>query len=415
MALVIGNRGEILDVSVNSQDLAHDLDVREPWLNRPWVDTVAADSRPKVEMLLRDAAGKLAPRGRHLNHLTRNGGSVPILYSAVQVGDQGRVVALGRDLRTVSDLQQRLVDAQQSLEQDYSRLRDMEMRYRLLFQTSSEAVLIIDATSLRVIEANAAAHRLFGGGAARAFSRNLMQAFAPPGSDAVHALLSRVRAMGQADDVPATLDDGGPDVTVAASLFREGTASRFLVRLVPAGNDLVSTSNGNASQWLELVARAPDGFVVIDDAGCIVAANDAFLSLVQRDAEAQIRGESLDRWLGRQGVDLSVLTANLRQRGSVRLFATIMRGESGASTPVEVSGVALQRNGNPCFGLAIREGPQPSLRRHQRRAFPPGRPSGRNDRPRAVEGIGAPIDRRDRAALHRNRIADDQRQPRIRR
>jgi transcriptional regulator PpsR len=355
LALVIGNRGEILDVSVNSQDLARDLDVRDPWLNRPWIDTVAADSRPKVEMLLRDAAGKAAPRGRHLNHLSRSGGSVPILYSAVQFGDQGRVVALGRDLRSVSELQQRLVDAQQSLEQDYSRLRDMEMRYRLLFQTSSEAVLVLDTTSQRVVEANAAAHQLFGGGAARAFGRNLAHAFAPPGPDAVQALFTRVRALGHADDIRARLEENGAEVRIAASLFREGAASRFLVRLVQSDAENAQPAGGNAAQWLDLVAHAPDGFVIIDADGSILAANPAFLSLAQRETEAQIRGQSLDRWLGRQGVDLSVLTANLRQRGSVRLFATIMRGESGASTPVEVSGVTLLNPGGQCFGLAIRE------------------------------------------------------------
>ena len=342
-------------MSVNSEDLARDLDVRDPWLNRPWIDTVAADSRPKVEMLLRDAARKTAPRGRHLNQLSRSGASVPILYSAVQIGEQGRVVALGRDLRTVSELQQRLVDAQQSLEQDYSRLRDMEMRYRLLFQTSSEAILVVDTGSLRVIEANAAAHRLFGAGATRVFGRNFTHAFSQPGSDAVQTLFNRVRALGQADDVRAQIEDGAVPVTVSASLFREGAASRFLVRLSQAGMESGSATGGRAAQWLELVRRAPDGFVVIDEEGGILAANPAFLSLTQRETEAQIRGQSLDRWLGRQGVDLSVLTANLRQRGSVRLFATIMRGESGASTPVEVSGVALVHPGGPCFGLAIRE------------------------------------------------------------
>ena len=42
--------------------------------------------------------------------------------------------------------------------------------------------------------------------------------------------------------------------------------------------------------------------------------------------EEQARGESLERWLGRPGVDLNVLLAQLREHGSVRLFATTLRG-----------------------------------------------------------------------------------------
>ena len=65
------------------------------------------------------------------------------------------MVLFGRDLRALSALQQRLMNAQASLEEDYSRLRDAEMRYRLLFQTSSEAVLVLEPARGRVVERTA--------------------------------------------------------------------------------------------------------------------------------------------------------------------------------------------------------------------------------------------------------------------
>jgi sulfur transfer protein SufE len=46
-------------------------------------------------------------------------------------------------------LQQRHVEAQQSMEREYSRLRHAETRYRLLFQLASEAVVIVDAATSR--------------------------------------------------------------------------------------------------------------------------------------------------------------------------------------------------------------------------------------------------------------------------
>ena len=54
-----------------------------------------------------------------------------------------------------------------------------------------------------------------------------------------------------------------------------------------------------------------------------------------------MRGQPLDRWLGRTGVELGVLIATLRQRGSVGLFVTTLRGEYGGSAEVEISAAAL--------------------------------------------------------------------------
>ena len=93
---------------------------------------------------------------------------------------------------------------------------------------------------------------------------------------------------------------------------------------------------------------APDALVVTDGDGRILTANAAFLELAQLGGEEQARGESLDRWLGRTGVDLGVLLPNLRQRGAVRLFATLLRGEYGATTEVEISAVGRRRTAQPC-------------------------------------------------------------------
>jgi transcriptional regulator PpsR len=100
---------------------------------------------------------------------------------------------------------------------------------------------------------------------------------------------------------------------------------------------------------------APDAFVVTGDDGRVITANAAFLELAQMPTEELVRGESLERWLGRAGVDLGVLTATLRQSGSVRLFTTTVRGELGEPAVVEVSAVSMMNGGLPCFGFAIRD------------------------------------------------------------
>ena len=48
-----------------------------------------------------------------------------------------------------------------------------------------------------------------------------------------------------------------------------------------------------------------------------------------------------------------MLTANLKQHGSIRLFATTIRGEYGAAADVEISAVSVPQGDPPCFGFSI--------------------------------------------------------------
>jgi transcriptional regulator PpsR len=104
-----------------------------------------------------------------------------------------------------------------------------------------------------------------------------------------------------------------------------------------------------------VVEGVPDAFVVTDAQARILTANAAFLDMVQVTSEEQARGELLDRWLGRQGVEVEVLLANLRNRGSVRLYSTTLRGDLGGTTDVEISAVSVLNAGQPCFGFSIRD------------------------------------------------------------
>jgi transcriptional regulator PpsR len=354
VALIVDGDGVIRDVAFGSDELSRE-GYDGKWLGLPWADTVTVESRPKIEALLREAGGKSATRWRQVNHPSPRGADVPILYSAVPVGHEGRVVAVGRDLRAIAALQQRLVDAQQSMERDYWRLRHVETRYRLLFQMASEAVLIVDATTQKVVEANPAAVQLLGETTRRVVGRAFPDGFDTESTQALQGLLAGVRAAGRADDVRARLAEGRREVVVSASLFRQENSTLFLIRLAPVQTDASGTVVPKTkSRVLEVVENAPDGFVVTDLEGRILSANPAFVELAQLATEEQAQGESLERWLGRPGVDLNVLIANLRQHGSVRLYATTLRSEYGASAEVEISAVSVPSGAQPCLGFTIR-------------------------------------------------------------
>ena len=357
VALVLSDRreGVIRDVSFGSDEVASAL--ADNWVGTPWVDTVTADSRAKIEALLRDSNAHQSPRWRMVNHRAGAGApDLPILYAAVQISADGQVVAFGRSMQSMANLQQQLVSAQQSMEREYLKLRQAEARHRLLFQVASEAVLIVDAASRKVVEANPAAARLLGEGAKRMIGRLFPEGFDEPGSQALQGLLGAVRATGRTSEVTVRSADGVREFVTSASLFREERSSFFLIRLMPlSAGQPMPTVAPQSSKVLEIVASAPEGFVVTDLEGRIAFANRAFLDLVQLATEEQARNESLERWLGRPGVDFNLLTAQLREHGSLRLFATQLRGEFGSSSDVEICAVSVVDGEEPCFGFTIRD------------------------------------------------------------
>ncbi len=361
IALIVDADGTIRDIALQSEELSQDLDTSSSWVGRKLVSTVVADSRPKVTHLLADAAAhNTKPKWRHLNHATSDGRSIPVLYCAVAVGGDNRMVAFGRDLRAMSSLQQRLMMAQESLERDYSRMREVEARYRLLFQMSSEAVLILDTVR----------HRVVGARAAPPAGQTLAEIFSADTLESVQAHLQAIRTDGRAEEFAARLLANGTDVVVAASVFRQENTTLFLVRISPAPPDSHAIPDVK-EKLLKLVESAPDGFVVTDYTGNVLTANGAFLQMAGLANEDMARGESLERWIGSSGVELDVLITNLRQRGSVRFFTTTVRSEDGAVAQVEISAVSIGNGGQPSFGFAIRNvGPRLSIETPQVRAMP---------------------------------------------
>jgi len=291
-----------------------------------------------------------------VNHRNDNGPDVPVLYAAMKINDEGHVVAFGRSMRPMATLQQQLVSAQQSMEREYMKLRQAEARHRLLFQVASEAVLIVDAANRKILEANPAAAHLLDEGGKRLVGRLFPDGFDEAGTQALQGLLGAVRATGRTDSVTVRSADGARQFSASASLFREERSSFFLIRLAAlnaAGS--VAAIPAQKSKVLEIVSSAPEGFVVTDLDGRIQFANRAFLDLAQLATEEQSRNESLERWLGRPGVDFNLLTAQLREHGSLRLFATQLRGEFGSIVDVEICAVSVVDGDDPCLGFTIRD------------------------------------------------------------
>ncbi|MEH3148723.1 MAG: transcriptional regulator PpsR [Methylobacterium frigidaeris] len=388
VSLVIDGDGVIRDATFKADGLSEEAGV--PWLGRRWIDTVTVESRPKIVSLLEDAGLGAVTRWRQVNHPSARGGAdVPIRYAALRIPDDDRTIVIGRDLRALSALQQRLADSQQALERDYARLRSAETRYRVLFQLAGEPILIVDAGTRRITEINPAASRLLGRATKRIVGRDLVDLFEPEGARAVQALLVGLRLTGQAEDLTARLAQRRGEARVSATLFREEAGTGILVRLAA----LTSAASPVAARScaLEVIEAMPEGFVVTDRDRRIIGVNAAFLDLAQLATEHQAKGEPLERWLGREGNEINALFGTLAEHGSVRHFATVVRGEFGAVDEVEVAAVSVPGGEKPCFGFTLR-----SLPRRVAAAAPGGR-----ELPRSVEHMTELVGRVSMKALVR--------------
>jgi transcriptional regulator PpsR len=373
LALVIDTEGLVRDLSVYDSDV---LGQARRWLGRRWADTVTSDSQPKIEAMLAEALEKGVSCRCQVTHPAADGPDLPVEYNVVHLGADDELVAIGRDLRALGHLQGKLVEVQQMLERDYLRMRHFETRYRLLCDLSAEAVVLVDAHTMKVVEANPAAARLWGMRGEAMPGKAFPFGLDSPGDQIATEHLAAVRAVGSADPVSVTLAADGRRAILSASLVRHDTSTDLLVRLVREGAAGGSRPSA-AARAASLIEASPDAHVVTDLEGHVLAANRAFLDLVQVGAHEQARGQSIGQWIGRPGADLPLLLAVLREHGVVRLFATAVRGNCGSTAEVELSAATSPSLEEPCVGI--------TLRNVSRR--PAGGPVGARHLTRAVEEL----------------------------
>lgn len=324
----------------------------EAWLGRPWIETIADVGSQRVSQLVDDARTAGVSGFRQVVQCFPSGLELPMEYTAVRLGGTAGLLAIGKNLQAVAELQSRLVAAQQAMERDYWKLREVETRYRLLFDASNDAVLLLRAADLQILEANPAAIRALGLAPA---GREFLAELPPQERTSFRAMLLQVREQGKAPALLVHLGRERRPWLVRASLLTGEPGAAFQLQLAPVERARSLPGRIDPTAVDELIERVPDGFVVLDRDGVILRANRAFLDLVQLEAVDAVLGERLQRWLGRPGADLAVLMANLERHGLVRLLATTLHGALGAETEVEIS-AAINADSEPRHaGVLLRD------------------------------------------------------------
>ncbi len=346
VALIVDN-GVIKDIALGNKELSEE-GYDAAWRGKKWIETVTIESRPKIEDLLKTTA-KTRPNWRHVNHPSPSGADIPIKYTAVKTGPNDRIVALGRDLRSVSALQQRLVEAHQGLERDYDRLRESESRYQTLFHSMGEPVLIVDADTFTIEDANPAAEKHFAAIMDTLVGASLLDPFEKRAARSIEVAVADALVNGSAvSRLLQSRADGAWSLSV--SPFRQDDETHLIVRVVTGG---VRAGETNAEFW-GVLENLPDGLIITDDDLVILQVNKAFSDMTRLSGAKQAVGHRLDEYLGRSITDINVLLSSMRNHGFVRNFATVLRDRFGVEERVEISAVTAPSPEGVVYGFSVR-------------------------------------------------------------
>lgn len=353
VALIIDADGVIRSIAEGGAALSPSM---AGWVGRRWVDTATPDSQRKLQSLLEEARlGSGAARRREVNHPGPGGNDIPVAWSAIQLGLQGPVVAVGRDLRAVVAIQQRFLSAQQDLERDYWRRRETENRYQRLFQVASDAVLVLDASSHELIECNDTARACFPGtgaapGQGPGPTRPWTTSVPRLARAAVAELLAAAATGGRAAEIRVrALADGGA-CAMSATPFRVGDRLQLLVRArreLPGGADAADLRHA-----AQMVETTPDAVVVTDASGHVQLANPAFVALVDRGDESHLRGLPLAELTGDQHGRWSELLERARTQGMAQI-EPLHLNVGAVSTAARVSAALLTDGEQEAVGFVM--------------------------------------------------------------
>ena len=347
ITLVLDNDAVIQQVTVSNTVSGEFV---KSWLGRPWIETVADSGVDKVQRSLEDAQAGGVSAYRRIVQRFPSGLELPIEYTTVRLADSGGMVAVGRSLQSSSEMESRLIAAQQAMERDYWKLREVETRYRLLFDASNEAVLVLGADDLRVTEANPTAIRALGVTGGWEFLNEM----APRERDSFRAMLDKAREGGRAPGGVFHIGAKQAPWMIRASVMNDNAALFYMLQLVPADGQGALAAPESVAR-IDIVQHIPDAVVAIGPEGTVQSANQAFLDLVKVLDADDVVGLRLERWLGRPGADLSAILSDVRANGQARRLAATIRDRTGASHPVEVSAGGDLSDEAGTIALVLRE------------------------------------------------------------
>lgn len=321
------------------------------WIGQPWADTVTGETRGKIEQMLREVSSTGLARRREINHPSDTGGSIAMAYTAIRLGQNGPLLAVGRDLSAIAAIQQRYLAAQQEMERGYWHARHAESRYRLLFQVATDAVLVVDFETMQIIESNQAASQMFDMSSEQLIGRMASFGFERHSRRMVEDLLATAKFSTQPSEIRARLLGKVTATSVSATQIRSDDAARILMRVRSVS--LPGASADLNATLARLVDGASDGVVVTDSSGRIQIANPAFLKIARMPNEADVKGRALMDWVGVSQEQFASLLSQVRRQGITGRIATHLLSGDAQVNQIQLSAALLTEGDQECIGFTI--------------------------------------------------------------
>ncbi len=324
------------------------------WVGRPIDELLTIESRSKLDArlsALRSAGGPLVVE---LNHADRKVWEFPVRYTLHRIDADDSVLMLGRDLKPFAELQQKLVNAQLALERDHEAQREMDTRYRVLMETTRDAMVMVSMSSGRIEDVNSAAAQLLGGTRGDLLGSAIAQEFEGRRRGEFLENMANLATADAATPVELQARRSGRRLMVYPTVFRAAGERLLLCRLEATGS-LRAVHDQLSEDLVRLFHEGSDAIVFTDPDGVIRIANEAFLNLTDAPNLAGVRGRSLSEFFVRGAVDMRVLLDNARRVGRMRLYATRIATAFAAEVPVEVSASYLNDRPNPGLAIVMRD------------------------------------------------------------
>ncbi len=350
---ILDRKGVIEDVIDSQTPGLNDL---KGLIGKTWVESATIESTKKIESMLSLKSDEGIQRWRQINLNLPNGNSVPLMFSTIHLIKDDKILAFGRDLSNLAKLQQRLVEAQQAIETDYLKLRFAEARYRQLFDLSTTAHIIIEASSFRILEVNLVAQKMMSEPNKRMQGKTIAEFIDMSDFVKLQDLLNSSRNTNIQKKIELCLAKNSTKVEFRSNFLREDNQTVFLINIVPIDGSATNPESldQDTQKLISALDVSPDAFVISDSNGKVISGNTTFLKMVGVENRSEITNESLENWLGRGNIDLRIILNNLKDRDSIKHYATTMISSQGNNLDVEISAVKVPSAEGGVIGFSVR-------------------------------------------------------------
>lgn len=351
IAIHIDSQGVVAGIYVNPD--CPSLGCLDHWVGRPFTRFLTEESREKFAERMEElrVAPDLPIGPIELNNSDNADWEFPIRYSPLRIDGTDGLLLIGRDLKPVAEVQQRLVQEQLSRERDQQAIRRAETYFRVVLEASETPLVTVDPETGRVREINSAASSLLGAKADALHGSTFNQAFEGLRRGELMEALHSASSPDEARSISAVARRSGRTVSIYPDFFRAAGELGMVCRLYPVGGE--GTSNSDIAQSLNaLFTGASDAIAIIDGKGVIREVNDAFLVLADAAQLRDVTGKTFSKFLVRGEVDLRLLIEGAMREGGMRSYTTQFKSIVGTRASVDMSATYL-RPGTTDLGIGL--------------------------------------------------------------